>query len=120
MVQELVDLLETEYGFPVFKQGSLNPDEPYPATFFTFWNDETSGAAFYDNDARSFVWGFLLSLYSSDPAIVNTTLPAVRTFLRSHGWIVEGIGFDATSDEPTHTGRAINIHYIQKNTLIGG
>ena len=114
MKQSLVALLAT-FGYPVFLQGSLNKDDAYPASFFTFWNDETDGAAFYDNDANTFVWTFTVYFYSTDPALVNTTLISVRSLLRSNGWIVPGLGYDVASDEITHTGRAIDVLYEQQN-----
>lgn len=114
MKQELVTLLAS-FGYPVFLQGSMNIDAAYPDSFFTFWNDDTDGAAFYDNDARVFNWAFTVYFYSSNPATVNTIMPQLRTLLRANGWIVDGVGYDVSTDVETHTGRAIDVLYLQQN-----
>lgn len=113
MKNALIKLLEDEFKLPVFLQGTMNPAAAYPESFFTIWNDDTNGAAYYDNDARAFVWDFTIALYSSDPAAPNTILPQLRTLLRANGWTVRGVGYDVASDEPTHTGRAINAAFIE-------
>lgn len=113
MKSELIAILE-EFKYPVFLQGSLTKDEPYPPTFFTFWNNSSTDQAYYDNDPIESVWAFTVNLYSSDPSIVNTTLIDVRSLLKSNGWIVSGRGYDVPSDEPTHTGRAIDVLYIKR------
>lgn len=113
MKDELITLLE-ELGYPVFLQGSLNADEAYPPAFCTFWNDSTDGAAFYDNDAHAFVWSFSINFYATDPVLVNGIMPQLRALFRSRGWIVQGLGYDVPSDEITHSGRAIDVLYIQK------
>lgn len=112
MKTELIELLET-FGYPVRLQGSILPNEPYPNSFFTFWNSDTSDQNHYDNDAIAFVWSFDINFYSVDPSLVNSVLVSVRNKLKQSGWIVSGKGHDVPSDEPTHTGRAIAALYIE-------
>lgn len=115
MKQALITLLET-FKYPVRLQGSLSKDELYPDTFFTFWNDETEDSSHYDNDAIAFVWTFTIYFYSTSPTLVNTVLLQLRKLLKENGWIVPGVGYDVPSDEQTHTGRAIDVMFIQPNT----
>lgn len=104
----LISLLET-FGFPVFLQGTLNENEAYPDSFFTFWNNESSDAAHYDNNAIRYTWNFDVNFYSVDPALVNAKLLEAKTLLKQNGFIVPGKGHDLYSDEPTHTGRGITV-----------
>lgn len=101
-------------GYPIFQQGSLSEDEPYPESFFTFWNNETNGDEFYDNEEHSYIWDFDLNFYSSDPELVNTKLLEGKALLKKAGFTVTGKGYDVASDEPTHTGRGINILKIER------
>lgn len=96
-------------------QGSLAKDAPYPDSFFTFWNDQTIDLSHYNNDAIAFAWYFTVYFYSNDPELVNTMTESVRTLLKSNGWNMTGVGYDAPTDEITHTGRAIEVFFIQKN-----
>lgn len=109
----LITLLQT-FAYPVMLQGSLLPDEPYPDTFFTFWNDSTDDGAFYDNNEHKCVWAFTINIYSVYPDKVNTLLIAVRSIFKDHGWIVLGKGYDTPSDEKSHTGRGIDVIYIER------
>lgn len=104
----LIETLET-FGYPVILQGSLGKDEAYPESFFTFWNNDSYDGSHYDNDARSYVWDFDVNFYSTDPALVNSKLIEAKTKLKQQGFIVPGKGHDVASDEPTHTGRGINV-----------
>lgn len=101
-------------GFPIFLQGSLGKDEIYPESFFTFWNNSSDGDEFYDNEEHSTIWDFDLNFYSSDPSLVNTKLLEVKTKLKQAGFIITSKGYDVMSDEPTHTGRGINVQIIEK------
>ena len=109
----LISILET-LDYPVRKQGSLLPDEPYPDSFFTFWNDSADGVSFYSNDERAILWSYSLNFYSTDPVLVNSKLMEAKRLLRNAGWVVSGAGYDVPSDEATHTGRGISLLYRQE------
>ena len=104
-------------GFPVIQQGSLDPNEEYPDSFFTFWNRAADGDSFYDDDEHSIDWNFDLNFYSTDPQLVNTKLMEAKSLLKQNGFIVSGAGYDVASDEITHTGRGISVRYVQQNII---
>lgn len=112
MKTELINLLET-FGFPVYLQGSLNDNEEYDSSFFTFWNFETPEDDHYDNNACRAVWGFWVYFYSDDPSIVDTKLDEAKKLLKSNGWIINGKGEDVASDVSTHTGRMITVYRVE-------
>lgn len=107
----LISLLET-FGFPVFLQGSLSEGEPYPESFFTFWNNNSYDNNHYNNNPVSYTWNFDVNFYSNDPALVNTQLIEAKALLKQNGFIVSGKGYDLASDEPTHTGRGFTALII--------
>lgn len=108
----LIQTLKT-LGFPIFQQGSLSEDESYPDTFFTFWNNNVDGETYYDDEEHNYIWDFDLNIYSIDPNLVNTELLKAKKLLKKEGFIVNGKGHDVMSDEPTHTGRGINVKKIE-------
>lgn len=108
MEDELIEILSA-FGYPVYRQGSLSDDEAYPTTFFTFWNYDTPDHEHYDNDSYGWEWNFNIYVYSNDPETVYSLLQEARTRLKEKGWIIQGKGFDVDSDEPTHTGRGLNV-----------
>lgn len=103
MKSDLIALLQT-LGYPVFLQGTVNANAPYPDSFFTFWNPETPEAAFYDNDANRAVWAFWIFFYSTNPLLVETEPEKARKLLKQNGFILDGKANDVSVDRPTHTG----------------
>ncbi len=101
-------------GYPVKLQGSLLPDEPYPDSFFTYWNDSADGTSYYSNSEGAILWLYSLNFYSTDPLLTNSKLMEAKELLKSAGFIVSGAGYDVPSDEDTHTGRSISLLYRQK------
>ena len=114
MKEALIELLNT-LNYPVRLQGSLAPNEAYSQSFFTYWNNQTNDGNHYDNEPVNYVWDFTIYFYSTDPTLVNTVLLQAKTLLKSNGWIIGGKGYDVPSDEATHTGRAIDVLYIEMN-----
>ena len=112
MKQFLIDRLK-QLGFvegkTLFLQGTLNPNDPYPDTFVTFWVDSTDDNMHFENATHSVDWSFSVILYSNDPAIVNTKPSEIYNGLKAVGFKPQGRGQDIVSDEPTHTGGAMDF-----------
>ena len=108
MKQKLITALQS-FGYPVYLQGTMNPEETYPNTFITFFTDSTDDGAHFDNKTNSVDWSFSVILYSNDPVTVNTKHNEIRAALKAAGFIPQGKGNDILSDEPTHTGWAMDF-----------
>lgn len=113
MKDELIALL-SDFKYPVYLQGSLAADEPYPPTFFTFWVNTSQDYSHYDNQPIGYVWTFDVNFYSVDPSLVNTVPAQAIDLLRANGWIAGGRGWDLPSDDPTHTGFGFSAIKIQR------
>lgn len=112
MEDRLIELLES-FEYPVKRQGSLLPDEKYPDTFFTFWNNEETEHSAYDNQTSSVFWSFDVNVYSTDPNKVYLLLGKARTLLKENGFQSPSRGHDVASDEDTHTGRGMTVTKIK-------
>lgn len=112
MVDELITIL-SGINSNVYRQGTLNPDEAYPESFFTFWNNDSPDHAYYDNTDYGTAWNFAIYFYSTDPVEVYTAIESARTALKAAGWIVPSKGFDVVSDVSTHTGRGLQIYKLE-------
>lgn len=112
MEDELIEILET-FGYPVVRQGSLGPDEEYPDSFFTFWNNDSPDHAHYDNAEYGTEWDFDVNFYSTDPEKTYQVLADARIKLKQNKWIIPGKGYDVASDEVTHTGRGMRVFYLE-------
>lgn len=111
--QLLIDTI-SPFDYPVYQQGSMSDDAQYPDSFFTFFNNSTNDDGFFDNQETRTIWDFDLNIYSIDPDVVNGALVTAKSLLKNAGFIVNGTGYDVLSDESTHTGRGINILYIER------
>lgn len=112
MEDKLIEILEG-FGYPVFRQGSLSDDEGYPDSFFTFWNNITEESAFYDNENHSETGDFDVNFYSTKPDLIYSELQKAKKALKQNKFIIADAGHDVISDEPTHTGRGINVLFLQ-------
>lgn len=93
-----------EFGYPHWLMHTMPARQEYPESFFTFLTTDAPFEAHYDNQPHSVVWYFEIGFYSSDPEKVARIPLELAKRLRAAGWFVPGLGSDAQSDEPTHTG----------------
>lgn len=117
MKQKLIDALGTcgfADGETIFLQGTMNPEEKYPPEFVTFWTAATEELSHYDNGVHSVGWSFSVIYYSDDPTQVNTRPKEIAAALKAAGFVQQGRGWDILSDEPTHTGWAMDFVYKEK------
>lgn len=114
MEDKLIELLET-FGFPVFRQGTLADDEPYPDDFFTFWENDSYDGSHYNNENISTIWNYDVNFYSSNPENVYSKLKEAIKLLKKNSFIISGKGHDVATDpdNTTHTGRGTQILYLE-------
>lgn len=112
MEDALITILES-FGYPVYRQGSMSNDAAYPDTFFTFWNNDSPDHSHYDNEEYGTDWDFNIYVFSNDPSLTYSLLAEARVALKEAGWICLGKGFDTASDEETHTGRGLEVLYLE-------
>lgn len=95
-------------GKTLFLQGTLG-SAAYPDSFVTFWTDYTADNTHFDNAVHSYVWSFSVIYYSNNAANTNTIPATITAALKAAGFIPQGKGRDIPSDEPTHTGWAMDF-----------
>lgn len=112
MKDKLISVLES-LNYPYFQQGTMNQEEGYPDSYFTFKNMNTTGDGFYNNEEHKTIWLFIVAFYSNNPNLVDKELLNAKKKLKENGFIVSGKGYDVESDEPTQTGRGIAVKIIE-------
>lgn len=99
-------------GKTFFLQGTLG-DNAYPDLFATYWTDYTSDNAHYDDDVHSVDWSFSVIIYGTTPEKIIEKADEIRAALKASGFIPQGKGQDIPSDEPTHTGWAMDFIFTE-------
>lgn len=109
---ELIKVFD-DIGYPYWLMHTMPKNKKYPESFFTFLSIDAPFSAYYDNRPHAVAWAFWIGFYSSSPALVESVPTELAKRLRAAGWVVDGLGEDVQSDEPTHTGRRITAYYIE-------
>ncbi|MEG2934589.1 MAG: hypothetical protein RR842_13520 [Gordonibacter sp.] len=112
MRQKLIEVLK-QFGDPVRLQGSLNPEDGYPDSFWTFWVNDIPEAGHYDNVPSGYVWHFWVYYYSIDAEQVETVSLLAKRRLQEAGFTVPGKPVDAASDRKTHTGVMFAVQILE-------
>ena len=112
----LIQTLEV-FSLPVMRQGSMEEDEEYPESFFTFWNNYTEETEHYNNESHAEKTSFDVNFYSDNPTEVYGRLREAKRELKAAGFVITDAGHDVGSDIETHTGRGIEVEIIIKTNL---
>lgn len=112
MKQILLNVLNT-FGYPVFLQGSLGENDPFPPAFFTFHINDSADISF-DNTDEYCTYQMQVIFYANDPMTVESIAEQSWTALKAAGFIPNGRGVDIPSEEPTHTGWVCEYSYIKE------
>lgn len=110
MESKLIELLES-LGYPCYEQGSLTEDN-IPESFFTYWLTDSEVECF-DNDDKKVLWSYWVYFYTNNPELLSITLKNARKLLKENGFIVDGLGSAVKCDIDTHSGRLLNVYYIE-------
>lgn len=108
----LINTLSTIRPY-VALQGTMDEDEAYPDSFFTYWINDSEDHEDFDDEAFSYEFSFSVIFYTNDPADMYTVPDQTIAALKAVGFIPNGPGWDVASDEPTHTGHAMEFYYIK-------
>lgn len=111
MKEILTQILETFCPDNVYLQGTLNPDEAYPADFITFFEVDSGFEAFYSNESNRIDHYVNVIYYTSDPEHLATVPMQILKALWAAGFIPQNAGIDVISLAETHTGRAMEFLY---------
>ena len=108
----LIEVLRKS-GYHVYLQGSLSENDKYPDHFYTFWNNYSESAAYYDNEEQKLIYDYDVNFYSCDSEKVYVQLRDSIQELKKHGFIISGDGYTVASDEPTHDGRGVHVLFMK-------
>ena len=110
----ILEELELEQEFDVILQGTIDPNEGYPENFFSYWNWETPRGSYYDNKHTNVRWGFQIIAYSTDRNFLNEMTKKAIEELEKNNFIIDSEGEDIASNLKSHTGKMIEIYFIEK------
>lgn len=112
--EKLVEVLQA-LGFvdgeTIFLQGRFPKEKSYPDSFVTFFISASDDESHYNNRVHTVVYTINLFYYSNKASEVNTVPAEIIEKLNEAGFVSQGEGNDALSDEPTHTGWQMQFLY---------
>lgn len=114
MEDTLIELLQS-FGYDVILQGSLAQNERYPEHFFTYWENPGSDTSHYDNAPTAAIYDYDVNFYSTNADMTYSVLREAKKLLVKNGFTVPENGHTVGSDEPSHTGRGMNVFYRSQN-----
>lgn len=110
---KLIEILNT-FGYEVRRQGAFASVDDYPENFFTFWNNYSEDGSHYNNVEKSVIWNFDVNFYSVDVEKTYSVLNEAIKKLKNQGFIISGRGYDMPSGTITHTGRGVEVTYLEQ------
>ena len=112
VIDDLIEVLST-FNKPVYREGAMRENDPYPDDFFTFWLVDNWDHKHYDD--TNFLEGFEFDVcyFSTDPELAYTTVNEAIRRLKANGFTASGSGFDAYSESRDHVGVTFKVFALQ-------
>ena len=100
---EALESIDFVSGTTIFQQGKFPVELSYPNEFVTFQTSTVDGTH-YNDDVLFTVWNVTVNYFSNSIRQLETRVKEIRDVLKANGFIINGKGEDAMSDEQSHTG----------------
>ena len=99
-------------NYPVFMQGSMSTDFPYPDRFITYYWFSSADIWRFNNEATATTYTCQVTIYAALPSLMDEVLAKVIDLLLKNGYTKSDGGRMVPSDEPSHIGWSIDFNYI--------
>ena len=106
---EMISLIQDEFGYPVYIQGSFGENDPYPPAFFTYWEWAGGGLTNYDNTGYSHYHEFDLNFFSNDAQLCNDIIDAAIKILKNNDYQMLNYGRNRASNVPGWIGKGVSV-----------
>ena len=107
-MKDLKDIFEL-IDVPIYRQGSLAGDEPYPdETFCTYWMRSDDLNDWYDNKPRRREITCDINIYSNDYDTMSQKIQKIRDDCIENDIVTSSI-HDLASDDINYTGQGVTV-----------
>ena len=113
MDEKLISILET-LGYDVILQGSLDSEEEYPSSFFTYWNWENPREQYYDNKHKSVASSFQIQFYTTDMKILDSVVNQAVQLLEENDFMLDEEPINNYSDIPNYKSKTFDVIIEQR------
>lgn len=110
---DVLPLLE-RLNLPVFIQGDMPEDMPYPDLFITYTWFTSTDIWKFDNRATATEYTCQITVYGKSPNAIDEAVETLTKILLDNGYSKSGGGRLIPSDEKTHLGWTNDYYYIVK------
>lgn len=98
-------------GFTAYQQGTA--PQTLPAEFFTVTENTSEDILHGDNKPRQLRREWTLIYYTKDKTTIFSGLLSAKSFLRTKGYMINGIGYDVGGAWEGYDARAVDVVKIE-------
>lgn len=99
-------------GFPVYQQGTA--PHTLPVEFVTVWENPSDDILHADNKPRQLRREWTLIFYTKNTENIFSGALAVKSFLKSKGYIINGNGYDAGGAWEGYDARGLDVVKVEE------
>ena len=100
-------------GYQVLRQGTIGPDGECEDDLITYYIVDTMTERSYDNEPAITSWLIYITFYSYDAQLVEDERVRIVQTLRAAGFLPDGKGRDALSEDAGQTGWEMKFYFLE-------